>query len=177
MLNGTHQHFLQGAAKTVNKMHTLRNWIYGYYIVEFEQNGKDKAAYGGRFFETLAEGLKKQQIKGMSGTNLKLFRQFYLTYPQLAEMVINELKEADNQSFEIRQTASVELNNAVSAYYIPPNILLQHLSYSHFVELTRLDNSLQRSFYEIQCIKGNWSVTQLKRQIQTLLFERTGRAR
>lgn len=174
ILNGTHQQLLAGAAQSVNKMLTLRNWLYGYYIVEFEQNGKDRAAYGVRLFETLAGELKKQKIKGMSPTNLRLFRQFYLTYPQISETIHKQLQDTDYQLIVIQQMPSVELEVTQSSYTLSGEVLIQRLSYSHFVELTRIDNPLKRSFYEIQCIKGNWSVTQLRRQIESLLFERTG---
>ena len=152
----------------------MRNWLYGYYIVEFEQNGRDRAEYGTHFFETLSEELKNRKIKGMSATNLKLFRQFYLTYPQIGSIINTELQNIDNQLIEIRQMPSVELEVTQSPYMLTGETLIQRLSYSHFVELTRIANSLKRSFYEIQCIKGVWSVSQLKRQIESLLFERTG---
>lgn len=61
---------------------TLRNFVIGYYIVEYEQNGSDRATYGQKVIDNLA--MKLAHIKGVSFTALKLMsmRQFYLAYPQ-----------------------------------------------------------------------------------------------
>jgi hypothetical protein len=80
-----HLHLQQSAANAVNQMLTIRNWLIGYYIVEFEQNGKDRAEYGDRLIETLAG--KLNQIKGIDKRSLFRFRLFYLYYPQLAYSV------------------------------------------------------------------------------------------
>jgi hypothetical protein len=68
----------------VNKYMTLRNWLIGCYIVEYEQNGEDKQKYGSKILEKIATASKAHNIKGLSISNLKLFKQFYLSYPQLA---------------------------------------------------------------------------------------------
>jgi len=57
---------------------------------------------------------------------------------------------------------------------IPPKTLLQSLSYSHIEQLVDLDDDIKRPFYEIECIRSNWSVRELKRQIATLYYERSG---
>jgi predicted nuclease of restriction endonuclease-like (RecB) superfamily len=57
---------------------------------------------------------------------------------------------------------------------IPPKTILQRLSYSHIELIVDLDDPLKRTFYEIECIRGNWSVRELKRQIATLYYERSG---
>src|SRR6201990_3243013 len=76
--------FLDQTQRQVNTALTLRNWVIGYYIVEYEQKGKDRAEYGGKLVEKLAERVKKARIKGLSHSNLQLFKQFYIVYPQLA---------------------------------------------------------------------------------------------
>ncbi len=78
----THEILHASAVKSVNTAMTLRNWIYGYYIVEFEQNGEDRATYGKMLLKNLAD---KVRIKGISETNLKIFRQFYQAYPQIGQ--------------------------------------------------------------------------------------------
>jgi hypothetical protein len=83
----THTVFQQNAVKAVNMSLTLRNWLIGYYIVEYEQSGEDKARYGDKILKVLAERLKNIGAKGLSETNLKLFRQFYQTYPQIGQTV------------------------------------------------------------------------------------------
>ena len=77
------QFFTKRVQKQVNVAMTLRNWIIGCHIVEYEQQGEDRAIYGKKILETLAGRLKEKGIQGMADTNLKLFRQFYSTYPQI----------------------------------------------------------------------------------------------
>ena len=75
----THQHFFKQADKAINISLTLRNWLMGYYIIEFEQNGNSRANYGDRLIPTLAE--KCKSIKGIDERALRNFRQFYQSYP------------------------------------------------------------------------------------------------
>ena len=118
----THNGFKQNAIKAVNVALTLRNWIIGYYIVEFEQNGEDKAKYGDKLFENLANRIA---IKGLSATSLKMSRQFYNTYPEIKELIFSnfsnylppsirqsltdEFHVSDNEVVIIHQTSSDEL--------------------------------------------------------------------
>ncbi|MDE3124861.1 MAG: hypothetical protein KGK14_05045, partial [Bacteroidota bacterium] len=102
--------FLNRVQKQVNVAMTLRNWLIGSYIVEYEQNGEDRATYGQMVLETLAARLKQQGLKGMGETNLKLFRQLYQFYPQIRQTLSDELKGSDSQSVRIGQIASDELN-------------------------------------------------------------------
>lgn len=76
-IDQTHQTLQQSAVKAVNSHITLRNWLIGYYIVEFEQNGEDRAKYGSKLLKELAHGLK---IKGLSAPELSRCRQFFNTY-------------------------------------------------------------------------------------------------
>ncbi|MBD1909842.1 MULTISPECIES: PDDEXK nuclease domain-containing protein [unclassified Leptolyngbya] len=97
-------------ARAVNQTLTLRNWLVGAYIIEYEQNGVDRAAYGTQLIETLAKDLKKQGIKGFAVSNLRNFRQFALTYPHLAQdtLLPQLLASARLLPAEIHQTASGE---------------------------------------------------------------------
>ncbi|DAB29757.1 MAG TPA: cytoplasmic protein, partial [Sulfurimonas sp. UBA12504] len=130
---------------------TIRNYLIGYYIVEYEQNGNDRAKYGAKVLESMADNLK--HIKGLSTTNLRLFRQFYSMYPQIHQSLTDESK--------------INLK-------IQTNKLLTHLTFTHFVELIKIDDKTKRLCYEVETIKGNWSVRELKRQIEILLYERIG---
>lgn len=98
-------------ARAVNQTLTLRNWLVGAYIIEYEQNGVDRAAYGTQLIETLAKDLKQQGISGFAVSNLRNFRQFALAYPHLAqETILPELLSAARlPSTEIRHTLSGEL--------------------------------------------------------------------
>src|SRR5665647_519099 len=86
----TNQYFLSRVQKQVNVAMTLRNWIIGCYIIEYEQSGKDRAKYGNKVLETLATRLKEKGVKGFAETNLKLFRQFYTTYPQIRQTLSDQ---------------------------------------------------------------------------------------
>jgi predicted nuclease of restriction endonuclease-like (RecB) superfamily len=171
-LCNAHQTMQSHAGVAVNQSLTLRNWLYGYYIVEFEQNGKDYSEYGSRLLYRLAEVLKKSGIKGISYTNLTLFRKFYLYYPHLDKPVTAFLDNNVDKKFVIRnlQTPSEDFKK----WSLEPKTILQRLSFSHFVELLKVDEQIRRSFYEIECIKGSWTRMQLQRQIGSLLYERTG---
>lgn len=147
--------FATQATKAVNASLTLRNWCIGYHITEYEQKGADRAKYGERLLDQLAVQLGSTGLKRMEARELRRFRQFYLTYPQ------------------IRETASPELTTA-SPSASPARMLLDRLSFSHFVELLQIEAPLKRLFYEIETLRGNWSVRELKRQIATQYFERSG---
>jgi len=170
---------LNRTAVQVNTNLSIRNWMIGLYIVKFQQHGEDRANYGDRLFEEMSIRLKRSRIKGLSSTNLKLCRQFYKVYPQIG-IVTSRLLQDGNIILPkpIRQSLTDELQNAVihKEKSSSPDIkmLLKHLSFTHFAELVKIDTPLKRAFYEIEGIKGKWSVRQLKRQIETLLFERTG---
>jgi len=154
------------AAKTINTTLTLRNWLIGAYIVEFEQNGEDRAAYGDRLMIRLAERLQKGNVSRCGERELRRYRIFYSFYPQIRETVSPKL---GNQTFlpEKRETVSPELG-------LRGKLLVERLSFSHLDLLMDIDNPLKRAFYEVECIKGNWSVRELKRQIASLYFERSG---
>ncbi|AHF16490.1 PDDEXK nuclease domain-containing protein [Niabella soli] len=181
-----HQHLQAQAVRAVNQALTVRNWLIGYYIVEFEQSGKERARYGQQLIPEIAKEIK---INGLSITNLKIFRQFYLVYPQIGQTVSDQwnfLLNADNQQITIGQTVSDQLlsqshpvirnNYSVDATQLaaPTEKLISRLSFSHLTELIKIEDSHKRRFYEIECMKGTWSVRELKRQISSLYFERSG---
>jgi predicted nuclease of restriction endonuclease-like (RecB) superfamily len=170
------------AGKSVNRLLTLRNWMVGHYIVEFEQQGEDRAEYGGRLLERLAKGLNR---KHFSVGNLKIFRQFYLTYPQFGQLadkafmqklirqsLIGEFQTIEKEALEIVQSPIAQL----SLPLLPAEKILNSLSYTHLVQIMSVENPIARAFYEIESIRGGWSVRELKRQIGSLLYERTGLA-
>lgn len=186
----THSTLQQSALKSVNKHLTIRNWLVGFYIVEFEQKGEDRAKYGENLLSELA---KSVNIKGLSQTNLKLNRQFYNIYPQISQTLSDQLKQLTFDNSPIRQTASDEFQKyenqlitivqTASAQFkthepndlqVAPDKLINRLSFSHFTLLFPIEDPLKRTFYEIECMKGNWSHDELRRQITTLYFERSG---
>lgn len=135
--------------REINKAQVLAYWEIGREIVEFEQKGKARGEYGERLIGRLSEDMTKKFGRGFSSTNLKMMRLFY-------------------QSFPVRQTLSDESQKpqTLSAKFEPM------LSWSHYCELLKVDEPLARSFYEQEAIQNNWSVRELKRQINSMLFER-----
>ena len=168
-IDTVHKNFQAKALQSVSVNLTLRNFVIGYYIVEYEQNGSDKAAYGTRIIENLAQ--KLAHIKGMSVTALKLMRQFYLTYPQISQSLTDQFKIDTKISQSVIDQSE---NTTFSALKVPAKKLLTSCSFTHFIELVKIDDELKRTFYEVETIKGNWSVRELKRQIASLLYERVG---
>ena len=72
------------ANKAVNQLLTIRNWLIGYYIVVYEQNGEDRAEYGKKLLQTLSDKLNR---KGLSYRNLRLFRQFHQAFPEIGQLL------------------------------------------------------------------------------------------
>jgi len=79
-----------GAAAAVNQFLTLRNWLIGACIVEFEQRGSDRARYGERLLSCLSEDLAKRGIRGCSQDRLEWMRRFYVVYPQIRQTLSDE---------------------------------------------------------------------------------------
>ena len=173
-----HSYFKSYAAKQINNALTLRNWIVGYYLVEYEQSGKDRAEYGKKTLKTLSEKLSKKNVKGFSDRNLRLCRQFYLEYPKIWQLITAKFQSTDNQFVEIWQSkiAKSYSTNVVPQddMSIPISTLVEKLNYTHFVELLKISDPLKRNFYEWQALKNGWNVKQLQRSINSLLYERTG---
>lgn len=184
----THSQLQASAIRSVNKHLTIRNWLIGFYIVEFEQNGSDRATYGEKLLDDLAESINQ---KGLSSRNLKLFRQFYYLYPQIGLTLSDQLQQLgfnqivqtstaqlhnnENQQFEIMQLPTAQFKNTLpNDFQVPPNKLIERLSFTHLALLFPIDDPLKRTFYEIECMKGSWSVSELKCQINSLYFERSG---
>lgn len=171
----TNQYFLQQAQKQVNTAHTLRNWLIGYYISEYELSGRDRANYGAGLMKALAKRLAEKGIKSLQERNLYLCRDFCRAYPQILQTLSAKSYLIDFQQPEILQTASAEFPNLSETNGL--NKLITHLSFSHFIELLKADTGAKRRFYEEEAIRNNWGVRDLKRAIESLLYERTGMSR
>ena len=171
----THDHLQEKAVAAVNQSLTLRNWLFGFYIVEYEQNGKDRAKYGKQLMENLSKSLHNTGIKNISATNLRFYRKFYQTYPQIQQTLSAELLKVLSEKAHVDNKQLLPVKSvSKKSVGISPELLISRLSFSHIVELIQEEHSLKRAFYEIQAIKGNWSVRELQRQRGSLLYERTG---
>jgi predicted nuclease of restriction endonuclease-like (RecB) superfamily len=217
-IDSASQQLLGRVAAAVNQALVIRNWLVGAYLVEFEQEGEDRARYGEGLLETLANDLRKRGVKGLGVSMLERTRRFYLAYPQLGAGIPSPLVTELGQVLPplaaaksapavriLRRPASPDnrppgtptlsapigpqqSSNSVTTGYgishppvgqsapvtpLPPEAVLR-FSWTHILELIRLDDPLKRAFYENECLKGNWSKRQLQRQIGSLLYERTG---
>ncbi|MEA3559391.1 MAG: PDDEXK nuclease domain-containing protein [Candidatus Thermoplasmatota archaeon] len=171
-----HEQLSAQAKRAVNISLTLRNWAIGYYIREYEQNGFDRARYGARICERIAQDLQKSLDRCYSGRYLRLCRQFYDVYPQIGKSQVFRYdlpsigKSPISEFEESHEKGSKDIGQST----IPPDILIERISFTHFVELLAIEDDMKRAFYEVECIRGVWSVRELGRQISSLYFERCG---
>jgi predicted nuclease of restriction endonuclease-like (RecB) superfamily len=164
-----HKRLRDRAARAVNSCATLRNWLIGCHIHEYQQRGRDRATYGLRLIQTLAGYLRRHGMPNSDERELRRCRRFYLAYPQIREALTPEFAAAIPARHDtlIRGTVSPELSHSGTT-------LVQSLSFSQLTELMDIDDLLKRAFYESECIRGGWSVRELKRQIASLYYERSG---
>jgi predicted nuclease of restriction endonuclease-like (RecB) superfamily len=175
-----HQQAQAGAAGAVNRHLILRNWLIGAYLVEYEQHGEDRAQYGQELLPRLAKDLAAEGVPGCSREMLGRMRLLFRLYPQLEPVIrsspMTESLVALNAPVPIRSAAMTDSRG------LAPNPpcqaqsaeLVLRLSWTHLIELVRIDDPWKRAFFENECLRGNWSVRQLQRQIGSLLYERTG---
>jgi predicted nuclease of restriction endonuclease-like (RecB) superfamily len=177
----THEIMHERATRSVNIGLVVRNWLFGWYLVEYQQNGADRAEYGERFIDVLSEKLKKQGIKGCSTTQLRNFRTFYQQHIPIRQTVSGELGNLlMGNVLEIRQTLSGELDRIQPTASVESFSRLMgafHLSWSHYAVLLTLDDSDERSFYEIEAAANSWSVRELERQISSSFYQRLALSR
>lgn len=167
------------AVRYVNTALVATYWLVGRRVVEYEQEGKERAEYGEALLKRLSGDLTKQFGKGWGEPHLRAIRQFYLIYGDIEKRYTLCSESGKPDETNIRHTPCIEL----SPSQILPSKLqtlsveffntLFPLSWSHYRLLMRLDEPFKRELYESECIRGNWSVRQLDRQIQSMLYERT----
>ena len=161
------------AAHAVNLSLTARNWLVGYYIVEFEQHGEDRAKYGEKLLNRLSERINR---KGFEPRRLREFRHLYLIYPVLGVEVVryvklNQPQLLESDAFSIWRLPSAKFINATTvieklrmtsaistpsqeAWETPAKSLFYKLSASHLLYLSNIENELKRAFYEQETIRG-----------------------
>lgn len=165
--------------KEINMAQVLAYWEIGREIVEFEQKGKARGGYGEQLIERLSTDMTQKFGRGFSHTNLKMMRLFYQNFPIRQTLSDESIKEQKPESMSgksaIQQTLSVK---SQKQQILPTVSTVQGgqfepmLSWSHYCELLKVEEPLARSFYEQEAIQNNWSVRELKRQINSMLFER-----
>ena len=182
----THEEMQSRASRSVDAFLVVRNWLFGWCIVEYEQKGADRAEYGSQFMEKLSGQLKQAGIRGSSPTRLKLYRAFYKQFKQIRPTVSGELegKESGKEVLPwIRPTVSDESLPSTNATQVIAQELVEQLltrfplGWSHYVALLTIDKPEERRFYEIEAAANNWGVRELERQIASSLYERLALSR
>lgn len=187
-IKNTNEALQNNARLVINRHVTAKAWLTGYYIVEYELKGEDRAQYGEKLLQQLAGRLNKSTF---SYRSLKLYKQFYLTYKSLGKQVLSfvsplsQLRQTmsalflttDSEPTTIGQTLSAQLpiiQEAQTKVQTAPELLFNKLSFSHLAAILPCKDPLQRAFYESMAIRGTWSVRELQRQIDSNYYERSG---
>jgi predicted nuclease of restriction endonuclease-like (RecB) superfamily len=146
----------RAAARSVNAIMTATYWEIGRHIVEYEQSGQERAEYGTALLKRLSDDLTAKFGKGFSKPNLEKMRRFYLGWS-----IASTLSMQSDESLPTKQTDFYTLTNRFQ------------LPWSHYVRLLSVKDTDARAFYEKEALRGGWSERQLKRQIESLFYERT----
>ena len=109
----THQLTCTTAARATNKALVIRDFLLGRYIVEFEQNGSNRAQYGESLLQELSNALKTSIGRGFSVDNLESMRRFYTAYSANILPIKSETpSRISSQTAPILQTPSVKSSRA-----------------------------------------------------------------
>ena len=157
----------RAAARSVNALMTATYWEIGRRIVEFEQGGQDRAAYGQALLKRLSADLSARFGRGFGVDSLETMRLFYLTYPssQISESLI---RKSDRPAHPRNSESPIRNFDLAQLAQIFP------LTWTHYIHLMRRTRSREeREFYEAEALRGGWSVRQLDRQIGSQFYTRT----
>ena len=146
----------------VNMIQLLTYYAIGKWIVEVQQRGESRARYGSQVIKRLSEEMKKNFERGFSEDSLKNARKFYMTYKDRIDETVFNL-------FAVEKSETV-----FSLFEEKPPFIV---SWSHYLQLMRIENEDERSFYEIESAKSGWSVRTLQRQYNSSLYERLALSR
>ena len=156
----------RAASRSVNALMTATYWEVGRRVVEFEQGGENRAAYGQALLVRLSGDLTKRFGRGFGVDNLELMRLFYQTYPPAAISESLIRKSADSSAAPNSELVIRNFDLERLATVFP-------LSWTHYVHLMRRTRSTdERTFYEAEALRGGWSVRQLDRQISSQFHTR-----
>jgi len=162
----------KAAVQYVNAALVATYWLMGRRIVEYEQKGKERAEYGEALLKRISADLTSRFGKGFTERNLGHMRQFYISYQKILNTPCAELEEKPQEKAHTVCAELAPISQTVSG--ISETLSRKFpLSWSHYRLLMRMEEPFKREFYEAECIRGNWSVRQLDRQIQSMLYERT----
>lgn len=181
----THQQMQSHAVRSVDQMLVIRNWFFGWYILNFEQSGLERADYGKKVLKRLSDSLRQRIGRGFSVDNLELMRRFFIDYRYICSGEISEALSrispgnTGNPSCDVISSGPISLYQTASSTRITIELNLVeklsqcfNLGWSHYVTLTTITDTKERRFYEIEAAQNNWSVRELERQLSSSLYER-----
>lgn len=152
--------------RNVNTTMLLTYFKIGKIIIEDEQNGKDRAEYSKETLKNLSKQLTKEFGRGYSISNLEYFRKFYLTFQnRISQTLIGESGKSQTLIGEFEK-------HQISFRNFPFT-----LSWSHYIQLMKIENEDERNFYEIEATQNNWSVREFTRQYNSAIYERLALSR
>ncbi|RKT98897.1 DUF1016 domain-containing protein [Burkholderia sp. Nafp2/4-1b] len=160
------EHGRQAAARSINALMTATYWQIGRRIVESEQGGEARAAYGHALLHRLSADLTRRFGRGFGVDNLELMRLFYQSYSPttISESPIRKSAATDPATKSVSPTRNFSLQELTESF---------PLSWTHYAHLIRRTRSREeRSFYEAEALRGGWSVRQLDRQIGSQFYTR-----
>ncbi len=168
----------QQVVRTINSTMVYTYFEIGRMIVEEEQNGQERAAYGKQVLKGLSNELTKEFGKGFSVENLDRMRMFYRTYSNSSSLTrlletVNSSSLMTNSENKNKYVLIGEFENQKTQTLIS----FFKLTWTHYVFLMRIDDENERSFYEIESAKNKWSVRELKRQYDSALYTRLALSR
>ena len=160
------------AARTVDSIQVVTFFEIGRRIVEHEQQGSKRAAYGKAILKELSARLSEEFGRGFSEDNLANMRKFYLLYGGRLEIseTLSGKSGHDAKSETLSRKFPVPQKKQLSSINLT-------LSWSQYVFLIGIKNPEERSFYEIEAAAQDWSVRELKRQFNSGLYERLALSR
>lgn len=162
------------ASRAVNVSLTLRNWLIGCFIAEYELKGQDRATYGEKLLDTLAAELTRRKLSNTNRRQLYRYLRFYRAYPDIVGALSPQFRALLPEGLvpAVPKVGTPSPQSAPTA-----EELLNRLSYSHLEVIVDLDDEAKQAFYASESIRGNWPVRTLKRQIASLYHERTALSR
>lgn len=160
------------AARSVNTAHVCANWLIGQQIVEAEQGGAKRAAYGKALLKALSVQLSDEYGEGFSVSALQYMRSFFLGYPQLLvkQHAVRVVSGVEQIQHAVRGESEMGAD-------VQPGVLNPGLSWTHYRTLLKEERQPVRDFYEIESVRNGWSARQLERQMNSFLFERLAKSR
>ncbi|HRE79018.1 MAG TPA: PDDEXK nuclease domain-containing protein [Flavobacterium sp.] len=158
----------QQVIRTINSTMVYTYFEIGRMIVEEEQNGKERAAYGKQVLKELSKELTKEFGRGFSVDNLQNMRKLYFVYSNYE--TVSSISKVENKKSETVSSISLISEKPV----LTLNFIL---TWSHYIFLLNIDDNSERKFYEIESVKNNWSVRELKRQYDSALYTRLALSR